>query len=453
MNSFTETIQSLMHEVTKDAHIESAWLTAMAHMEHLAAETILGNISNSTPPEFLEEIKTHAADEYRHRDVILSIRPFPEPISQAHQDLRTRFCDIIETFIMGYFGNPELVKAKTRFAAYVHGAITIEQFPFQIYSAYVPSTPFPEVRAAMQLILNEETGHIQLGRKFRNSLSEEDRLSLQQLQSIEKEMCLLMVTRMTDLIQEFQTTTRGPNSSAKASVRLAWMLGERPAATVAWVQALGHSESSAAEHMQREFTSRNLPLPSQMPEHVEDEMRHARLLHRTVLLDRRRMMAVEGFKELDHRLNRQLERYLVRYFSALVREIQDPDMLYFYGAWGLEMRVFKHYSDILKWTDNVGVAHTISAILADEAEHTKMVNTALNEQQLLNPELLKFVRQTEEEIFEKTAENAISILLEFDQKTAFAPPYKNAYTSVPAAGPARPVVRPTLESTAMMELQ
>jgi hypothetical protein len=448
MKSFTEITQSLMNEVTKDAHIESAWLTSMAHMEYRAAETILGNISNSTPPEFLEEIKAHAADEYRHRDVILSIRPFPEPLNQAYQDLRTRFCDIVDAFIMGFFGNPELVKANTRFAAYVHGAITIEQFPFQIYSAYVPSTPYPHIREAMQVVLNDETSHIQLGRKFRNSLSEEDRLSLQQLQIIEKEMCLLMVTRMTDLIREFQSTTRGPGNSTKASVRLAWLLGERPAATIAWIQALGHSESAAAEHMQCEFTSRNLPLPQQMPDHVADEMRHARLLHRAVLLDRRRWMMVEGYKELDHKLNRQLQRYLTRYFSALVREIKDPDMLYFYGANGLEMRVFKHYSDIIKWTDNVGVAHTITGILADEAEHTKMVNTALTEQQLLDPEILKFIRQTEEEIFEKVAENTIEILLEFDQKPNFAPPYRQAFSPTPSLA----MPKQTSEPVVMMEL-
>ncbi|QLY26393.1 ferritin-like domain-containing protein [Bdellovibrio sp. KM01] len=449
MKSFSETIQTLMNEVTKDAHIESAWLTSMAHMEHLAAETILGNISNSTPPEFLEEIKAHAGDEHRHRDVILAIRPFAEPLNQAYQDLRTRFCDIIETFIMGYFGNPELVKANNRFAAYVHGAITIEQFPFQIYSAYIPSTGFAHIREAMQSVLDDETAHIQLGRKFRNSLTEQDRLSLQELQSIEKEMCLLMAERMTDLIREFQSRARGPSVSAKASVRLAWLLGERPAATIAWVQALGHSESAAAEHMQQEFTSRGLNLPAQMPEHVEDEMRHARMLHRSVLMDRRRLMMVEGYKELDHRLNRQLQRYLTRYFSALVREIKDADMLYLYGAWGLEMRVFKHYSDIIKWTDNVGVAHTITSILEDEAEHTQMVNTALNEQRLLNPELLKFVRQTEEEIFEKVAENAIALLLEFDQKANFAPPYRHAYSTTLAKN----VKVPITEAEPMMELQ
>ncbi|WP_210415683.1 ferritin-like domain-containing protein [Bdellovibrio sp. ZAP7] len=449
MKSFSETIQTLMNEVTKDAHIESAWLTSMAHMEHLAAETILGNISNSTPPEFLEEIKAHAGDEHRHRDVILAIRPFAEPVNQAYQDLRTRFCDIIETFIMGYFGNPELVKANNRFAAYVHGAITIEQFPFQIYSAYIPSTGFAHIREAMQSVLDDETAHIQLGRKFRNSLSEADRLSLQELQSIEKEMCLLMAERMTDLIREFQSTARGPVVSAKASVRLAWLLGERPAATIAWVQALGHSESAAAEHMQQEFTSRGLNLPAQMPEHVDDEMRHARMLHRAVLMDRRRLMMVDGYKELDHRLNRQLQRYLTRYFSALVREIKDADMLYLYGAWGLEMRVFKHYSDIIKWADHVGVAHTITSILEDEAEHTQMVNTALNEQHLLNPELLKFVRQTEEEIFEKVAENAIAILLEFDQKANFTPPYRHAYATTLVAN----ITTSNSEAEPLMELQ
>jgi hypothetical protein len=187
--------------------------------------------------------------------------------------------------------------------------------------------------------------------------------------------------------------------------------------------------------MQEEFTSRGLALPAQMPEHVDDEMRHAKLLHRAVLLDRRRWLMVDGYKEFERRVNKQLERYLFLYFSTLVRKLKDPDMLYLYGAWGLEMRVFKHYSDIAKWTDNVAVAYTITSILEDEAEHTKMVNTSLNETGLLDPELLKFVRQTEEEIFEKVAKNMISLIMEFDQMAAFAPRYQNGWMPVPYVAP------------------
>ncbi|WP_413584813.1 ferritin-like domain-containing protein [Bdellovibrio sp. HCB274] len=432
MKSFANTIQELMSEITQDAHVESAWLTAMAHMEHLAAKQILGNISQSTPAEFVEEIRAHAADEYRHRDVITRIRPIQEPASEAERDLRARLCAMTESFTMSYFGNPVLVQANNRFAAYVHGAITIEQFPFQIYSSYIPATSFAHIREAMAEVLSDETAHIQLGKKFRESLTEEDQLSLQQLQAIEKDMCRIMVQRMTELIRIYKNSQKVQNVGTKASTRLAWMLGERPAATLAWVQALGFCESNAAIHMQREFTSRNLPLPSQMPAHVEDEMRHAKLLQRSVLLERRRWLAVPGYKDLEHRLNRKLERYLVRFFSALVRELKDPEMLYLYGAWGLEMRVFKHYSDLVKWTDNVGVAYIVSDILEDEAEHTKMVNATLNEKNLLNPEILKFVRQMEEDIFEQIAAGVIEILAEFDLKPSFTPPYIGAFSCVPS---------------------
>ncbi|WP_413575229.1 ferritin-like domain-containing protein [Bdellovibrio sp. HCB290] len=434
MKTFASTIQDLMSEITQDAHIESAWLTAMAHMEHLAAEQILGNISQSTPPEFVEEIRTHAADEYRHRDVISKIRPIQEPANEAERDLRARLCAMTESFTMSYFGNPVLVQANNRFAAYVHGAITIEQFPFQIYSSYIPATKFLHIREAMTDVLSDESAHIQLGKKFRESLSEEDQLSLQQLQAIEKDMCRIMILRMTELIRVYKKSHNVQTAGSKASSRLAWMLGERPAATLAWVQALGFCESNAAIHMQREFTSRNLSLPPQMPEHVEDELRHAKLLHRSVLLERRRWLAVPGYKELEHKLNRKMERYLGRFFSALVRELKDPEMLYLYGAWGLEMRVFKHYTDLVKWTDNVGVAYIVSQILEDEAEHTKMVNATLNEKNLLNPEILKFVRQMEEDIFEKTAADIIEILAEFDLKPSFMPPYIAAFPSYPSQG-------------------
>ncbi|MEK2644034.1 ferritin-like domain-containing protein [Bdellovibrio sp. BCCA] len=431
MKNFTKSIQVLIELVTREPQMESAWLTALAHLEHLAAEQILGNITKSTPQEHISEIKTHAADESRHRDTILKIRPFQEAINEDYLNLSQRLCAIAESFIKGYFATTILTTARSRFVAYVHGAIIIEQFPFQIYSAYIQGTKDIQIREAMQSILDDEVGHIQLGKKFWQQLPQNGRLSLSELQIIEKEMCQIMVERMTEIVSRFQNRDAFFLPSSKASTRLAWMLGERPWATCAWIHVLGKSEEIASRHMQRIFKIRNLPLPQEMPAHVEDELRHAKLLQRSVLLQRRSWLAKCPYKEAELAMGHLLEKYLVLFFSSIMKRFKDPHSIYLYGAWGLEMRVFKHYTEIMKWTDDVGVAHTISGILIDETEHTHMVHTSLIERNILNPEALKWVRQLEEDLFESACKEALDLIFQLDEKPDFAPPYRHTFHSVP----------------------
>ncbi|WP_413943885.1 ferritin-like domain-containing protein [Bdellovibrio sp. HCB-162] len=445
MKSLTKSIQVLVELVTQDPQMESAWLTALAHLEHLAAEQVLGNITQSTPQEYMNEIKAHAADEARHRDTILKIRPFPETLNGDYQDLRRRLCAIAESFIKGYFATAVLSTARSRFVAYVHGAIIIEQFPFQIYSAYIQETKDARIRQAMQSVLDDEVGHIQLGKKFWQQLPEDKRLSLTELQIIEKEMCMMMVERMTEIISRFKNRDAFFLPSSKASTRLTWMLGDRPWATLAWIHVLGKSEEIAAQHMQRIFKIRNLPLPPEMPGHVEDEIRHAKLLQRSVLLQRRSWLTKSSYKEAEFAMSRLLEKYLVLFFSSIMKNFKDPHSIYLYGAWGLEMRVFKHYTEIMKWTDDIGVAHAISGILVDETEHTHMVHTSLNEKNILNPEALKWVRQLEEDLFENACKEALDLILQFDEKPDFAPPYQHTFHAVPQ-------MLPTTTESATMEL-
>ncbi|MFV8249257.1 ferritin-like domain-containing protein [Bdellovibrio bacteriovorus] len=427
MKNFTESIQYLISLVTEDPHLESAWLSTLAHMEHLASQQVLGNISASTPLHFVNEIQEHAADEARHRDIILSLRPYPLAKDGRYEDLRHRLRAVAESFVLGFFANPVLLQAQSRFAAYVHGAITIEQFPFQIYSAYIDGTGSPRIREGMQEVLADEVGHIQLGKKFLATLPEAERLSLQELQIIEKEMCLLMVQRMTVLVQEFQNHEMPTEPAVRASQKLVRVLADRPYAQVAWVHALGHSELMASLHMQKIFISRNLPMPDLMPEHVSDELRHARLLQRSVVMERRKWLSVPGYRQLERRLCHELERYLTRYFSLMMREIPEPEQLYLYGAWGLEMRVFRHYTDIMRGTDHVGVAQTISVILQDEAEHTRMVHEEIGDRDFMNVQLLKWVRQTEDVVFEHTASRVLSLIEVQDQMSEFAPLYQRAF--------------------------
>ena len=42
----------------------------------------------------------------------------------------------MECFVTSFFSNSLLRTAKSRHVAYVHGALTIEQFPFQFYTVY-----------------------------------------------------------------------------------------------------------------------------------------------------------------------------------------------------------------------------------------------------------------------------------------------------------------------------
>ncbi|WP_374031055.1 hypothetical protein [Bdellovibrio bacteriovorus] len=279
----------------------------------------------------------------------------------------------------------------------------------------------------MQEVLADEVGHIQLGKKFLATLPEAERLSLQELQIIEKEMCLLMVQRMTVLVQEFQNHEMPTEPAVRASQKLVRVLADRPYAQVAWVHALGHSELMASLHMQKIFISRNLPMPDLMPEHVSDELRHARLLQRSVVMERRKWLSVPGYRQLERRLCHELERYLTRYFSLMMREIPEPEQLYLYGAWGLEMRVFRHYTDIMRGTDHVGVAQTISVILQDEAEHTRMVHEVIGDRDFMNVQLLKWVRQTEDVVFEHIASRVLSLIEVQDQMSEFAPLYQRAF--------------------------
>ncbi|XGC81147.1 ferritin-like domain-containing protein [Bdellovibrio bacteriovorus] len=445
MASFTDSIANLISLVVQTPHLESAWLNTLSHMEHLAAEQIMGNISKSTPKEFIPEIHNHADDEYRHRDVILNLRPHAEPLNESYRLLRQRLANIAESFVMGYFANPVLVQASSRFTAYVHGAITIEQFPFQIYSAYIDGTRDPKIRETMKQVLSEENAHIALGRKFRDSLPIEDQLSLQHLQAIEKDMCLKMVLRMTDLVQEFIDGSGKNIAELKPSSQLVAMISDRPYATYAWTYALANGEETAARHMQRIFNDRNIPQPPSMQEHVEDEIRHTQMLQRCILLDRRVYSKTEVYKKLEKSMIRASNRYLLGYFSALMKEIKEPEMLYLYGAWGLEMRVFKHYSEIQRSTDNMSLAHTIAVILNDEAEHTKMVNNNLTEKNLFDSEILKFVKQVEEEHFEKFCAQGIQLIIEAEAAGSFVPPYKLTTNSITAA--------PSYTSSPVMELQ
>jgi hypothetical protein len=227
-DSFYDSINALMVLVCADPRVESAWLTALGHMEDLAAKQILGNFNSTTPAEFYEEIKVHAADEARHRDALLAIRPFPEAASSQEMKLRDTLKSLGESFTMGYFGNPILVEAKSRFNAYVHGALTIEQFPFQLYSSYIKTTSSKDIRDVLTDVLADEGDHIQLGKKMLCTLPESERMPLNQLQNIEKEMCHKMVLRMAEVVIAYRDGSQQATAEIPPSERLVQRLAADP---------------------------------------------------------------------------------------------------------------------------------------------------------------------------------------------------------------------------------
>ncbi|KYG70083.1 hypothetical protein AZI85_15455 [Bdellovibrio bacteriovorus] len=399
-------INKLMSQVCKDPRLESALLTALGHMEDLAAKQILGNVSASTPPQFLSEIRVHAEDELRHRDALWAVRPFAEAKDARELELRRDLQGIAESFTVGYFGNPILIQAKSRFNAYVHGALTIEQFPFQIYSCFIKATYSESVRSVLTSVLADEKSHIQLGKKMMETLPETEKLCLTQLHTIEKEMCHKMVLRMSDVISAYENHTER-RDTLSASEKLGHALSADAAATSLWIYALGDSEELAANHMQEIFRRRHLPLPVEMVEHVQDEKRHAQLLRQTVLLRRRKYLQQPKYKVLEVRMRKATERYLVTYFSHVMKKFSDPEEIYLYGALGLEMRVFKHYAHLSETTHSIDVAFILDEILKDEAEHTQMVHLRLRDRGYIKPEILKWIRQTEEICFERAASQVL----------------------------------------------
>jgi rubrerythrin len=401
-SNFFESIDFLAREVSKNSRLESAWLTALGHMEDLASKQILENISASTPKDFHDEIKAHSKDEERHRDMIWEVRAHQEAESEKERNLRATLMSIGESFVTGYFSNPLLRKAKSRFHAYVHGALTIEQAPFQIYSSYIKSTRSGKIQGVLKRIIADEHSHIQLGKKFLGTLPEADRLSLNELNSIERSMCHKMIVRMHQVVRAY-LGEGSEDSELLPSDRLVQKLSDDRALTCFWVHALGNAERVAASHMQRIFKRRKLPLPDEMIEHISDEERHAKQLQLTVLLDRRKYRQQEKYRDLELKMIHALEMYLLSFFSGIMKKYTDPHQLYLYGALGLEMRVFKHYTDLSKTTNSIHVAHSIESILADEAQHTQMVNSKLRIRNLIDPADIKWVRSIEEESFEAAA--------------------------------------------------
>lgn len=401
------TLQASVHRFLKTATshpvLENAWLSTAVWMEQLAAQNIEGNISARTPAEEKEHVLQHAQDEWRHAAVLESMRTIPVFTDAEDIELEKRFRAITSNFILGYFGNPLLQEAKNKHAAYVHGAMTIEQFPFQVYTQYLIHATIPSVKERLPAVIADEHEHLKLGRRLRDALSPDEKLSVSALHEIEKEMTVLFLNRLHQVAEEYL-------GRKKTNPSFEEQIGEDEPAYVAWTHCLGFSEKEAARHMQQIFIQRGLPYPAHMDEHVRDEERHARLLQRSVLLKRRKLLRNPEYAALESALQTSFQRYLGGLFAYLMKSVTDPDLLYAYGAVALESRVFKHYHRLLENLDDVGAAQVLKSILADEAGHLEIASASLRQQAGFDPEFLQELRNKEKELFQRVEQKALRIM-------------------------------------------
>ncbi|MDR3607711.1 MAG: ferritin-like domain-containing protein [Oligoflexia bacterium] len=403
MGALDNLLQDTLSLVTRDIQVESAWLTALARLEDLASVQILSNLSGHTPFHERRAIEAHAADEMRHRNALLMMRPVAQVPAGRYLRLEKKLSELAESFIIGYFSNPLLTTAPNRHAAYVHGALTIEQFPFQIYAAYWKATKIPAVRDQLLNIMKEEHGHLALGNRLRANLPEKERLPVETLQQIEIEMCAKMIRRMRVALREFYGIEK-----EKQNEPLVNAVTRDSLTLTAWVFALGHAEKSAAQTMRAALLNSGVALTPAIEEHVNDEIRHGQMLQRSVLLDRRRNSRDPAYFALESGLIAHMDTYLNTIFGYAKKRGTNPMSTYRIGARALESRVFRHYMELEKSTDHLLVAQTLSMVLQDEIRHAQIVQSTSSEPEEIDFEHAAYERLSRKIIRQTSIEKVAS---------------------------------------------
>ena len=200
--SFKKEVSPLLELVTNDIYLESIWLSVMSMLEDIAAKYILSNVTEKTPADALRNIIGHVQDEQRHAQMLNDMRPALLYPANFYYEVEQIWKEIADEFIMAFFNSPELREANHRHAAYVHGAQTIERFPFRIYTLYLSHTKLTKVHEKLPQVIADENGHIELGKKMYNELAADERMSLTRLYKLEEDLCLMMLKRMKIALTE-----------------------------------------------------------------------------------------------------------------------------------------------------------------------------------------------------------------------------------------------------------
>lgn len=237
-NQLKQTMDQLAQLVISDVNIESAFLAALGNMEEVAAREITKTISHETPPESLVEIIQHAQDEHRHAFQLRALKPVKLYSDLKYYAMEQELSEVGVNFVLGFFGQQLLLKARasSRFAGYVHGALTIEQVPLQMYTAYYKLTKHEAIKKGLAVVLKDEADHLALGRKFYETLPLPARFDIDEINTIEAEMCELLGRRMIQVIEKNLQTTNSESQLFEKS------LTQNRLRLTTWILALAENE-------------------------------------------------------------------------------------------------------------------------------------------------------------------------------------------------------------------
>jgi hypothetical protein len=271
LDSFKKETIPLLELVTNDIYLESIWLSNMSMLEDIAAKYILSNITEATPSSELRNIIEHVKDEQRHAKLLLEMRPVTIYPDNKYYILEEEWRKIGLEFIMGFFNSPLLREANHRHAAYVHGAQTIERFPFRIYSLYLSMTKLSKAHELLPGIISDEFGHIELGKSMYAKLSPVERMPLTNLYRLEEELCLMMLKRMNLALRQCWKLYK-PDLDSALEIKLM----QDSQFEVAWNYALScgekHFSHDRAERLKEANTLLRAPLRAK-PGHRDLEKR------------------------------------------------------------------------------------------------------------------------------------------------------------------------------------
>ena len=382
-------LNRLMVLATSTPAVESAWLAALATLERNAAHQIRQNISPHSPRVDIDAILSHAADEDRHADQILAMRPVTSAQDSKHRELESKLCHLAQQFITAFFGNHELAAAKNKHSAYVHGALTIELFPFRIYSVYLKFSKLPRVLANLPLILKDEHEHLALGKKLLRALNPEDRLSTTRLRKIESDLCNRMALRMETVIQNFLHPIAKKEDFES-------VLYDSSDLAIAWAFALSKAEKNAAQEIIDVYQKNEVEPEPETAEHLQDELRHSKMISRSIALERRsRMLASNdgtnndgsghsgpghSYAGLERLCLRAMHLYQKRVFSMAQSNDLSAMERYSIVSFLLETRVLRHYKSLSASTAHIGLSHVLATILEDERRHVRSFTKKINAQ-------------------------------------------------------------------------
>lgn len=203
-------IDTFCKKIVSDPILEQIWISALGQMEVWASEQILRNLTSESNPEEVAEIQNHAEDELRHGQILANCVTLDlNTLSPKYAELRKKFLTYKKNYLFGYFSHPSLVSLNNKRAAYIHAAITIEKFPFQVYTVYYHHTKVKDLLDNLPGIIADERAHLDLGNKLRNTLPEDKKLPLSKLHQVEKEMTFLYFHRLNQMLDDVDALEKG----------------------------------------------------------------------------------------------------------------------------------------------------------------------------------------------------------------------------------------------------